>query len=86
MVQVLEGADLLSAKDDLETFITKGRPASWRAACRTIIDPENKGTTTEEEGGASTKRILRIRTHPQTEYEDELDPGVKDVSMQQKQH
>ena len=69
LVAVKEGAESLSPKSDLEKFITQGRPLSWRASCRTIIGADNK------EGR------IRIDTSPQTGHDDELNPGVKDVSM-----
>jgi ferredoxin len=70
LVSVERGAELLNEKSDLEKFITKGRPHKWRAACRTIVGADNREGT------------IRICTHPQTGHEDELNPGVKDVSLE----
>ena len=59
---------LLSPKEGAEEMITRGRPLSWRASCRTVVGPDNEGGT------------LRIRVQPQSEFEDELDPGVRSIS------
>lgn len=69
LVDVKEGADLLNPKDATEHFITKQRPGSWRAACRAVVGAENKPGT------------IRVCLHPQSLYDDELNPGVKSVSM-----
>jgi ferredoxin len=71
LVAVQQGADLLSPKQGVEELITRGRPLSWRASCRTIIGPNN-------EGGK-----IRIRVQPQTNMEDELNPGVKPLNMEE---
>jgi ferredoxin len=65
LVKVEQGMDLLSPKDSLETLITKGRPLSWRASCRTVVGPDNQAGT------------LRLQTQPQTGYDDEIDPGMR---------
>lgn len=67
LVAVDKGKDLLSAKEGVEEMITRGRPLSWRASCRTVIGPNN-------EGG-----VIRVRVQPQSEFEDELDPGVRSI-------
>ena len=69
LVAVKEGAELLNNKEGLEELITQGRPLSWRATCRTIIGADNTGGK------------IRIVTSPQSGMEDELNPGVKDVSL-----
>jgi hypothetical protein len=40
---------------------------SWRASCRAVVGVDNKPGT------------LRIKIHPQSDFEDELNPGVKSV-------
>lgn len=65
LVKVEQGMDLLSPKDSLERLITKGRPLSWRASCRTVVGPDNQPGT------------LRLQTQPQTGDDDEIDPGVR---------
>ncbi|EEC46319.1 predicted protein [Phaeodactylum tricornutum CCAP 1055/1] len=67
LVNVLQGMDLLNPKDSHEVFITKGRPPSWRASCRTTVGFNNVGGT------------LRISLHPQSELPEELSPGVKSL-------
>ena len=71
LVAVEQGAKLLNRKEGVEELITQGRPLSWRASCRTIIGPNNEGGT------------IRIRVQPQTNMEDELNPGVKPINMKQ---
>lgn len=65
LVKVNKGMEHLSEPDDHEKSIVKGRPTNWRAACRTTIGADNKPST------------LRILTHPQSRFADELDPGVR---------
>lgn len=68
LVQIQKGAELLNEQDHMEQIITKGRPASWRASCRTIVGVDNKPGRVE------------IRIKPQSDYEDELNPGVRDIN------
>lgn len=70
LVAVQKGAKLLNAKEGVEELITRGRPLSWRASCRTIVGPNN-------EGGK-----LRIRVQPQTDMEDEINPGVRPIKLE----
>ena len=60
--------DALNPKDTSETLITNGRPASWRASCRTVVGSNNQ------------ECHLTIRVKPQSAYTDELNPGVKSIS------
>ena len=60
--------DFLNPKDDLEQLITKGRPLSWRASCRTTVGANNQDGT------------LRIQLKPQSQYSDEINPGVKGIA------
>ena len=64
LVQVEQGMDILSPKDRNEEMITRGRPLSWRASCRTVVGYDNQPGT------------LRIVTQPQNNFEDEIDRGV----------
>jgi ferredoxin len=41
-VSVREGQELLSAKEDPEVLLTKGRPVNWRASCRTVVGASNQ--------------------------------------------
>jgi len=68
LVAVQEGQDSLNEKDNSEKLITKGRPLSWRAACRTVIGADNK------------PGVLRVSIHPQSRFADELDPGVRSLN------
>lgn len=68
LVEVQEGENLLSPKDSLEELITKGRPIKWRATCRTVVGPDNKPGR------------IRLKTKPQTQFEDEMNPGVKSIN------
>jgi ferredoxin len=68
LVEVQEGEHLLSPKDSLEELITKGRPLKWRATCRTVVGPDNK------------PGCIRLRPKPQTQFADEINPGVKSVN------
>mmetsp|Transcript_15530 Transcript_15530/g.62529 ORF Transcript_15530/g.62529 Transcript_15530/m.62529 type:complete len:198 (-) Transcript_15530:257-850(-) len=54
LVAVEAGAETLSAMDATEKVITKGRPATWRAACRCIVGAENQDAR------------LKIRLRPQS--------------------
>ena len=67
LVAIEKGADLLSPREGVEDMITRGRPLSWRASCRTVVGPKN-------EGGS-----IRLRVQPQTQFEDEINPGVKSI-------
>jgi len=62
-----EGVDLLNPKDGAEELITRGRPLSWRASCRAVVGSNNEGGT------------IQLRVQPQSNFEDELNPGVKSV-------
>jgi ferredoxin len=62
-----EHSRLLNDKDDDEHLITRDRPLSWRAACRTYVGAENLGGT------------LKIALHPQSGISEEIDPGVRSV-------
>lgn len=45
LVDIQEGADLLSEKTEAEGRFLKKRPESWRLACQTIVgNKENEGT------------------------------------------
>lgn len=67
-VQSTTSPDMLNPKDNLETLITKGRPLSWRASCRTIVGANNQDGT------------MSIQVKPQSRYTDEINPGVKSLS------
>lgn len=67
LVAVKEGVELLNPMSAQEKLITKGRPLSWRASCRAVVGADNKPGT------------LRIRIKPQSDYPDELDPGVRSL-------
>jgi ferredoxin len=69
LVKVLEGQESLSPPSDMERLITKGRPNSWRAACRAVVGHENK------EGH------VRLQLHPQSDHGNQLDPGVRDIHL-----
>jgi len=68
LVKVLQGMEVLNERHNDENLITRGRPVSWRASCRTVVGADNKPGT------------LRITLHPQSRYEDELDPGVRSLN------
>ena len=70
LVAVEKGLQSLNDPDNHEKVITKGRPFSWRAACRTTIGADNRPAT------------LRIATHPQSRFVDELDPGVRHLDSE----
>jgi ferredoxin len=67
LVAIQGGEQSLNAKDGTEALITKGRPLSWRASCRCVVGADNQPAT------------LRIATHPQSRFADELDPGVRSL-------
>ena len=72
LVAVLENEnDILTPKDSIEHLITKKRPESWRASCRTVVGVDNKSGT------------IRIQTCPQSALSDELDPGVRSVEFEE---
>ncbi|KAL7577708.1 hypothetical protein ACA910_015216 [Epithemia clementina (nom. ined.)] len=60
--------DCLNPKDNLEALITKGRPMSWRASCRTVVGANNQDAS------------LCIQVKPQSQFSDEINPGVKSIS------
>ena len=68
LVAIDKGKELLNPMNDLEKLITKGRPLNWRASCRTIVG-EN------DEPGE-----LSIRTTPQSNFDDAINPGGKSIS------
>lgn len=68
LVEIQEGEHLLSPKDSLEELITKGRPLKWRATCRAVIGFDNKPGR------------IKLKTKPQSQFDDELNPGVKSVN------
>ncbi|KAJ8599248.1 hypothetical protein CTAYLR_006227 [Chrysophaeum taylorii] len=68
LISVQAGADSLSPKDPTETLITKGRPGSWRAACRCVVGADN------------TPASLRVKLTPQSQFADEIAPRVKPIS------
>lgn len=74
LVAVREGEASLNEKDHTETLITRGRPASWRASCRTVVGADNKPAT------------VRVSIHPQSRFADELDPGVRTLGGAEKEH
>jgi ferredoxin len=67
LVAIQEGRDLLSPPQADEKRIIAGRPLSWRASCRTVVGPNNQPGT------------IRLQTQPQSNFEDELDPGVREL-------
>jgi ferredoxin len=67
LVAIQAGEQSLNAKDGTETLITKGRPLSWRASCRCVVGADNQPAT------------LRIASHPQSRFADELNPGVRSL-------
>mmetsp|Transcript_3890 Transcript_3890/g.5094 ORF Transcript_3890/g.5094 Transcript_3890/m.5094 type:complete len:303 (+) Transcript_3890:26-934(+) len=67
LVKVNEGAASLSPKDPTESLITKGRPVTWRAACRCVVGADN------------TPATINIDLTPQSQFSDELAPPVKSV-------
>jgi ferredoxin len=67
LVAIKEGNDALNEKSGLEEYITRGRPSNWRAACQATVGPDNK------EGK------VRLQLHPQSGFQDELNPGVRNV-------
>eukprot|EP00977_Amphora_coffeiformis_P001414 scaffold287_cov173-Amphora_coffeaeformis.AAC.28 len=71
LVAVNEGMDLLNPKDGAEELITRGRPLSWRASCRTVVGSNNEGGT------------IQVRVQPQSDFEDELNPRVKSVKRKE---
>jgi len=70
LVAVIEGMQGLNDPDSHEKMIAKGRPLSWRAACRTTIGADNRPAT------------LRIVVHPQSRDAGELDPGVRHLTSE----
>lgn len=54
LVSVQEGMEHLNKVGPQESSILMNRPASWRAACKTVVGADNQEDTT-----------LRIRLHPQ---------------------
>ena len=42
LVDCLGGSQYLNPKDSIEKLVTRGRPASWRLSCRTVIGANNK--------------------------------------------
>jgi len=68
LVKVVDGASSLSPRDPTEELITRGRPRSWRAACRCVVGADN------------TPATLKIALKPQSAFDDELNPGVKPLS------
>ena len=70
LVAIEQGKEFLSPKDSVETMITKGRPLSWRASCRTVVGFDNQPGT------------IRIRTQPQNNLQDEIDPGVRHLDSE----
>lgn len=70
LVAVQEGMQSLNDPDSHEKIIAKGRPLSWRAACRATIGADNRPAT------------LRILTHPQSRFANELDPGVRHLTSE----
>ena len=73
LVAVQEGGSSLNEKDHTEMLITRGRPLSWRASCRTVVGADNKPAT------------IRVSIHPQSRFPDELDPGVRSLEGANKQ-
>lgn len=69
LVAVTEGEELLSPMSDTEKLILKGRPLSWRASCRTVVGANNEGGT------------IKVCIHPQSRFQDELNPGVRSLGM-----
>ena len=70
LVKVNQGMDLLSPKENVEMMITKGRPISWRASCRTVVGADNVPGT------------IQIQTQPQNNFDDEIDPGVRELGTE----
>jgi ferredoxin len=68
LVNVKEGQENLSPKDKMEEMVTKGRPSRWRASCRVVVGADNRPGR------------LRITTKPQSQCEEELNPGVKKIN------
>eukprot|EP00635_Sarcinochrysidales_sp_CCMP3193_P001552 CAMPEP_0118918942 /NCGR_PEP_ID=MMETSP1166-20130328/18247_1 /TAXON_ID=1104430 /ORGANISM="Chrysoreinhardia sp, Strain CCMP3193" /LENGTH=306 /DNA_ID=CAMNT_0006859387 /DNA_START=13 /DNA_END=933 /DNA_ORIENTATION=- len=68
LVDVEDGLDALNPKDPTEALITKGRPLAWRAACRCVVGADNREAT------------VRVKLRPQSNFRDEIDPGVKSVN------
>lgn len=58
----------LNDKDSTERLITQGRPANWRAWCRTVVGADNQPGT------------FKVSIHPQSRFADELDPGVRSLT------
>lgn len=67
LVAIKEGSDILNERSGLEEFITRGRPASWRASCQVVVGHDNK------EGK------VRLQLHPQSGFKDELNPPTRYV-------
>lgn len=59
LVSIQEGMEHLNKVGPQESSILMNRPASWRAACKTVVGADNQEDTT-----------LRIRLHPQTKTAD----------------
>lgn len=68
LVAMEKGAELLNPCLGVEEMITRGRPLSWRASCRAVVGFNNEGGT------------VRLRVQPQTQFEDEINPGVKSIN------
>ena len=69
LVAVEKGSEFLSPISDTEKLIMKGRPLSWRASCRTVVGANNEDGT------------IKISTHPQSRFQDELNPGVRSLDV-----
>lgn len=69
LVAVTEGGELLGDISDVEKMIMKGRPLSWRASCRTVVGANNQAGT------------IKLSTHPQSRFADELNPGVRSIDI-----
>ena len=68
LVAIERGQELLNhPKNPDEEMITRGRPLSWRASCRTIVGADNQPGTI----------VLRLK--PQSQMSDELDRGVRPI-------
>jgi len=70
LVAVEVGEELLSPLSDTEKMIVRGRPLNWRASCRTVVGYDNKGGK------------IKICTHPQSRFADELNPGVRSLGKE----
>ena len=63
LVAIQEGTEHLNKVGPQESSILTNRPATWRAACKTVVGADNQEGTT-----------LRIRMHPQTQKTENLAP------------